>query len=344
MDAAHRDLNVFQTLSKDAAPGPYPYQHLFDYLDNRSNLSHRDRTQLDLTQLTEEVSKHPDQPQNLYLLAETYLKLGKSEEARKTIVQLDQMSAGDYRTQTGVGVLLARYRLYDDAIQHFQAALGANPDSDDVKFDLADAYFRKGAYAQALEAAKQVSAQGQQDGAFLALLGDIHAHLGDTARASEIFRDAISRNPDNDQYYLSLALVELREKNAGGAEETLRKGLARIPGSGKILWGLGIVSVLEGKTPQAEENFERAVDLLPEWSGSYSTLGVFYYQTGEIAKAREVLNRFKGSNAAGGLDINRIEEALSRAPAAASSLREPMPMAARQQLLQLALSLADRTL
>jgi tetratricopeptide (TPR) repeat protein len=344
MDAAQRDLSVFQTLSKNAPPGPYPYQHLFDYVDNRSSLSSQDRTQLDLTQLTEEVSKHPDQPQNLYLLAETYLKLGKAEEARKTIIQLDQLSAGDYRTQTGVGVLLARYRLYDDAIRHFQLALTANPDSDDVKFDLADAYFRKGAYPQALEAARQVSAQGQQDGAFLALLGDIQAHLGDTPRASQIFRDAITRNPDNDQYYLSLALVQLRENNTGGAEKTLRKGLARIPGSGKIFWGLGLVSVLEGKTPQAEENLERAVDLLPEWPGSYSTLGVFYYQTGEIAKAREVLNRFKGSTAAGGLDIDRIEEALSRAPEAPSSIREPMPMAARLQLLQLALSLADRTL
>ena len=37
--AAQRDLNVFQTLSKNSTPGPYPYQHLFDYLDNRSVLS-----------------------------------------------------------------------------------------------------------------------------------------------------------------------------------------------------------------------------------------------------------------------------------------------------------------
>jgi tetratricopeptide (TPR) repeat protein len=343
-DAAQRDLSVFQTLSKNAPAGPYPYQHLFDYVDNRLGLSRQDRTQLDLTQLTEEISKHPDQPQNLYLLAETYLKLGKPDEARKTIIQLDQLSAGDYRTQTGVGVLLARFRFYDDAIQHFETALSANPGSDDVKFDLADAYFRKGAYTQALEAARQVSAPGQQDGSFLALLGDIYAHLGDTPRASQIFRDAINRNPDNDQHYLSLALVQLRENNASGAGETLRKGLARIPGSGKIFWGLGLVSVLEGKTPEAEADLEHAVDLLPEWPGSYSTLGVFYYQTGEIAKAREVLNRFKGSTAAGGFDLDRIEEALSRAPQVPSAIREPLPMAARLQLLQLALSLADRTL
>ena len=344
VDAAQRDLNVFQTLSKDSGSGPYPYQHLFDYLNNRANLAPEARTQLDLTELTQQIQKHPDRPQDLYMLAETYLKLGKTEEARKTIVQLDQTSGADYRTQTGVGVLLARYRLYDDAIQHFQTALRANPDSDDVKFDLTDAYFRKGLYAEALESARQVSAQGQQDDAFLALLGDIHAHLGDTTRAADIFRDAIRRNPDNDQYYLSLTLVQLRDNDISVAEETLHKGLARIPGSGKIHWGLGIVSALQGKTAQAAERFERAVELLPEWAGSYSTLGVFYYQTGQIDKAREVLNRFKGSHAAGGLDVNRIEEALSRAPATSSSVSEPMSMTARQQLLQLALSLADRTL
>ena len=198
-------------------------------------------------------------------------------------------------------------------------------------------------FSEALEAAQQLSPAGQQDDAYLALLGDIHGHLGDSLRAEEIFREAVTRSPDNDQYYLSLALLQLRQNDISGAADTLRKGLARIPNSGKILWGLGIVSALQGKTAQAAERFERAVDLLPEWSGSYSTLGVFYYQTGQIAKAREVLNRFKGSNAAG-LDVNRIEAALSSAQATSSVIDEPMSLTAKQQLLQLALSLADRTL
>ena len=316
--AAQRDMSVFQTLSKNVSTGPYPFEKLFDYLDNRSNLSSKEKAQLDLTELAKQIQKQPDQPENLYLLAEGYLKLGNVEEARKAITQLDQLSAGDFRTQTGVGVLLARYRLYQDAIQHFQAAMQANPDSDDIKFDLADAYFRKGMYPQALEVAQQVSANGQQDDAFLSLLGDIRAHLGQLPEASEIYRNAIRRNPDNDQYYLS--------------------------GSGKLLWGQGLVSVLEGKTAQAAEQLEQAVDLLPEWLGSYSTLGVFYYQTGQIDKAKEVLNRFKGSSAGGGLDVNRIAETLEKAPAMPLVVNEPMPMVARQQLLQFALSIADRTL
>ena len=341
--AAQRDLQVFQTLSKNSATGPYPYQHLFDYLDNRSALSPQERTQLDVSELTEQIQKHPGQPQDLYLLSETYLKVGKLDEARQTIAQLDQISADDYRTQTGIGVLLARYRLYDDAIQHFQAALHASPDSDDVKFDLANAYFRKGKYADALDAAQKVSGAGQQDDAFLALLGDIEAHVGETAKAAEIFRNAITRNPDNDQYYLSLTLLQLRDNDLTGAEQTLQRGLARIPGSGKIVWGLGLVSVLRGNAKQAAAHLEQAVDLLPEWVGSYSTLGVFYYQTGQIDKAREVLNRFKGSNA-GGLDVGRIEETLSKAPTNTLAAGQPIPVDARQQLLQLALMIADRSL
>jgi tetratricopeptide (TPR) repeat protein len=343
-EAAQRDMSVFQTLSKNASTGPYPYEQLFEYLDNRSNLSKKEKAQLDLTELAKEIQKQPDRPENLYLLAEGYLKLGNVEAARQAITQLDQLSAGDFRTQTGIGVLLARYRLYEDAIQHFQTAMRANPDSDDIKFDLADAYFRKGMYPQALEVAQQVSANGQQDDAFLSLLGDIKAHLGQPAEASEIFRNAIRRNPDNDQYYLSLALVQLRQNDLRAAEKTLQDGRSRIPGSGKLLWGRGLVSVLQGKTAQAAEQLEQAVDLLPEWPGSYSTLGVFYYQTGQLDKAKEVLNRFKGSGAGGGLDVNRIAETLEKAPSMPLVVNEPMPMAARQQLLQFAISIADRTL
>jgi len=117
-----------------------------------------------------------------------------------------------------------------------------------------------------------------------------------------------------------------------------------VPSSGKILWGLGLVSALHGNSDLASERLERAVDLLPEWPGGYSTLGVFYYQTGQYDKAREVFSRFKGSNSTGGFDTSRIEQALANAPKTSASGPRPLPAAARQQFLQIALSLADRTL
>jgi len=103
------------------------------------------------------------------------------------------------------------------------------------------------------------------------------------------------------------------------------------------------VAVLRGNAAEAAQRLERAVELLPEWAGSYSTLGVFYYQIGKIDKAREVLDRFKGSSA-GGLDVNRIEQVLERARVGTSTAGGPIPIAARQQVFQLALMIADRSL
>jgi tetratricopeptide (TPR) repeat protein len=198
-------------------------------------------------------------------------------------------------------------------------------------------------YAQALETANQVSDAGRKDDAYLTLLGDIYTHLGDTARAAEIFRDAIQRNPDNDQNYLSLALIHMRSNDLASAQKTLAQGQSRIPGSGKIYWGLGLASALQGNTTRAASEFERAVDLLPEWAGGYSTLGVFYFQIGQIDKARAVLNRFKESSSGTSLEIAQIEQVLNRASVAPPA-NQTLTAVNKEQLLQLALSLADRTL
>lgn len=341
---ADRDLRVFKSLSSDASNGPYPYQHLFDYLGQRSALGPEARAQLDLQELREEVRKHPDQPQDLYLLAEACLRAHANEDAQGAVAQLDKLSAGDFRTLASTGVLLARHHLYDSAVQHFQAALQANPQSDDVKFDLANALFRQRLYAQALDTVLTISPTGRKEDTFQQLLGDIYTHLDDTAHATEIFTTSIHRNPDNDQNYLSLALLQLHGGKVAAAQQTLRAGQARIPASGKLHWGQGLAFALQGSNLQAAREFERAVELLPEWSGGYSTLGVFYFQTGQVEKAREVLNRFKASSVGAALDTDRIEQTLERASSSPPAASQPLNEANKEQFLQMALALADRTL
>ena len=338
---ADHDLAVFKSLSKSTPSGPLPFQHLFDYLDNRAQLAPQAKRQLDLTDLVAQARTHPDQPQSLYLLAEAYLKAGDIESARSTVTQLDRVSAGDFRTLTGAGVLLARYRLYDDAIAHFQQALALSPNSDDIRFDLANALFRKREYQQALEAVQQVSPAGQTDNACLALLGDIQTHLGNTQAAEKIYAGAITRNPDSEQAYLSLALLHLRSGNIAEARQTLQKGLSRIPGSGTLTWGLGVTTALDGSDSEATDQLQHAIDLLPQWSAAYSTLGFYYFATGRVQKAKDVLAQFQKSSAHASLDIERIAQVLNQASAENDQRR---PLENKAQFLQLVLSLADRTL
>ncbi|PYV15782.1 MAG: hypothetical protein DMG21_14015 [Acidobacteria bacterium] len=344
-DAAERDLKIFQTLSKDTNSGAYPFQNLFDYLDKRAGLATAQQSRLDLDQLRQEVKIHPDQPQNLYLLASADLDAGQLDEAKQAIAQLDQLSAGDFRTAVGVGVLLARHRMYREAVEHFQTALKANPVSDDTWFDLADAYFRARDYTDALAAIEHISSGGQKDSSTLYLAGDIYAHLGQAGNAVDLFRQVIARNPDQDQAYLSLALTYLRSSDAAGAERALQEGLARTPDSGELYWGRGVLEVVAGKAEQAETDLRKSVDLLPEWPAGYSALGVLYYQTGQIGKARKTLKDLRQSGARGALDTDRIEQVLSAAPdASGTEVAHDLSSQDRQQFLQIALSLADQTL
>ena len=343
-EAAERDLKIFQTLSKDPTHEAAAFQHLYDYLGVRAELSPQQKNLNDLEQLEQEVKAHPDEPQNLYLLAEAYLKVGRIEEAKQAIAQLDQVSQRDFRTLVGVGVLLARYHVYAEAIARFQQALQSNPNSDDVWYNLADTYFRKRDYASALDAAQRVSPQGQKDTGYLALDADILAHLGQYEEAVKLLGEQIAENPDQDQAYLSLAMVCLRAGNTSGAREALQQGLVRTPDAGELLWGMGVLSVMEGQEEKAEQYLRKSVDLLPEWPGSYSALAVLYYQTGQIDKARETTERFRQGGLQGGLDVQRIEQALAAAAAKnpdQGRVRELDPQT-RQQFLQIALAYADR--
>ena len=243
IEDAQRDLKIFQTLSKTPSGAAIPYQNLFEFASRRASLDPQARLEFDLKTLEEQIKRHPSDPQNLYMLADTQMKLGHREEALAAIGQLEQVSGQDLRTELGIGVLLAKYRLFRDAMPYFERALAADPTSDEARYDLADTYFHLRDYGHAFEVLQQVSSGGRDD-TYLFLLGDVEARIGRTAEAVEIFRHAVEMNPDSDQYYLALAMTHLRQRNTEEAEHALRRGLARVPNSARIHWGLGIISAL----------------------------------------------------------------------------------------------------
>jgi len=240
-----------------------------------------------------------------------------------------------------IGVLLARYHLLPDAIRHFQAALATDPASEDAKYDLANAFFEQREFANAREMLARISGQGREDESYLALLGDVDTHLGRYSDAQEAYRRVINKSPENEAHYLSLAMLQLSLANTTGAAKTLRAGLSRIPDSGRIMWGLGVLSVMEQKCQQAEEYFERALDLLPGWPSAYSALAVLYLDTGQVAKAHAVFDKYQAIFPRGPFDAKVIERELAAAEQQPQGLRAMTPLM-QSQFLQLAFALADQ--
>jgi len=341
LEASQRDMKVFQTLSKNPEPAPYPLQQFFDYVQRRAALSPEQKAQLDVRELEFEATQHPDRPRTQYLLAEAYLKVGRTDEALNTIGRLDALSGGDFRTALAAGVLLARFRLYPAAIQHFQAALAANPSSDEAAYDLAAAYAQTGDYGQARDALERLSPTARKTNDYLALAADVALHEGRTAEAIAGLQQAITHSPDDDQYYVSLALAQLQAGDPDPAYATLQRGLQRVPDSGRLYWGLGVASVVRGDDRQAESHLQRALDLMPASERAFLALGMFYYQAGRLADARAMLDRYAAAFAQPSMDVSKIRETLDLAASAGDrGARGPLTPGARRQFWELAMRLA----
>jgi len=343
LEAAERDMNVFKTLSKSPQPAPYPLQHFFDYLERRTTLTSEQQNEADLRELQAEVQQHPDRPRSLYLLAKSLLELGHTNDAMQILQRLDAVSGGDFRTKLNTGVLLGRFHIYGDAIRYFEAALKIGPSSDDAKCNLAEAYFQTGNYDDALKSLLEVSPDGQKEGGYLGLLGDVYARLNRYEDASKYLERAVAAVPDNDQYYLSLALVQLRAGDTENADRVSRRGLARIPNSGLLYWSAGIVSVVRGHDRDAENLLKKASELSPSREALAATLGIFYYEEGRYSDARDLLKKCEEMFPQGTLDFQKIKAVLD----AASSSGAPrpsdyIPPDARREFYELALMMREQ--
>ena len=342
-DAAQRDINIFQTLSKNPQPAPYPLQHFFDYLNRRSTLSPAQQDESDLRELEADVERNPDRPRSLYLLAEAQLKLGRKDQALQTLQRLENVSGGDFRTELNTGVLLGRYQLYSEAIQCFQAASRTNPSSDEAKYNLGEAYFQSEKYEEALQSLLKVSPDGQKDGSYLGLLGDVYTRLGRYGDAAQYLKDAVVRAPDNEHYYASLALVQLRAGGAEDAERTASNGLARMPDSGVLRWSAGVIAVVRGRQRDAEGFLKKAIELSPSRETFYGALGILYYEERRFAEAREVLRRCMEMFPQGRLDFAKINAALDAATASGElKATEDISPDGRKEFYELALAMHDQ--
>lgn len=343
LEAAQRDMSVFQTLSKNPEPAPYPLQHFFDYLERRNTLSAAQQSAADLHELEMEVKQHPDRPRSLYLLAEAFLKAGREKDAMQVLQRLEKVSGGDLRTELGIGVLLGRFRSNSTAAQYLQAALKVDPASQEAKYNLGEVYFQSGNYEAALQTLLEVASPEQRDDSYLSLLGEVYAHLGRNQEAQDVLKEAVGRSPDNDRCYVSLAVEQLRAGSADAAKDTVQGGLARIPDSGPLHWVAGIVAVVRGDTQDGEKYLRKAVDLMSTRETAYVSLGILYYEEGRIAEARQVLQQCAEMFPQGTLNVEKISATLDAASKTEKSPAKTVALSAtaRQEFCELALTMAD---
>lgn len=145
-----------------------------------------------------------------------------------------------------LGVLLTQVGEYGAAVEHIQAALKVDRESALFRSSLAQAYFRAGRLAEAVQTLQDVVAQRPDSFQAFSDLGAALQESGQPERAIEAYRRAIALNPD-------LAVVHF---NLGTA---LKQG---------------------GCTAEAIASVERAIALDPTGGGYFATLAGYQLEAG----------------------------------------------------------------
>ena len=96
--------------------------------------------------------------------------------------------------------------------------------------------------------------------------------------------------------------------------------------------------MLRGDGAKAEASLNKAVELAPEREGALMSLGIFYYEAGQIERAKEVLERYHEMFPQG----MNVEQMRATLEAADSQPRNAaLTPEGRREFYELSLKLAD---
>lgn len=194
-----------------------------------------------LRQSAEEIiAAQPSQPDGYLLEAMALGNKGDSQGAYANLQKVIIMAPNDARAYASLGELYTAQKKFPDAQKNFELALQKNPRSSE------------------------------------GLSGEMRLLLIEKlpARALARIQAQIALVPDDTQFYLLLAQLQLSQKDLTGAEQSLRKALSIDSNSSDAIFLLAQVQQQKGSLDDAKASFELLRQKNPRDPRAYSFLGM----------------------------------------------------------------------
>jgi tetratricopeptide (TPR) repeat protein len=229
---------------------------------------------------------NPDYPTLYIRLGKTQLDLGNVEAARTAFEQVAETPELRSPAQYYLGQIALLQRRYEAAIEHLNAALGANPDATEVHYPLARAYQALGDEAAAERHLQRFvlrspdvtdplldELRASTQRALPAFERAIHAvRLGDYPGAVDEFAAGLTIDPENAAARVSYARVLYLTGQSEQAQSELKQALADAAGDATTEalanFFIGVLHESEGAADAADNAYRQALERNPEHAGA----------------------------------------------------------------------------
>lgn len=215
----------------------------------------------------------PDDERLVLVLADTYIRLEREDEALDLLEPLQNSFDRNGTYWYNLGVLRARAGNQAGAQDAYERAEKIDPNDEAVLRNLGLIYFRKGQYADAeVRFRKVVQISGTLDNKLN--LAAALSKTGKLAQAVEYWREYVRANPNRSDVRMDLAnaLWNLGDKQM--ARFHYSTVMQAEPNNVQAITGMGLWNLNEGNRAEAEKLFRRAITADTKYMPAYLNLAV----------------------------------------------------------------------
>ena len=196
-------------------------------------------------------------------------------------------STTNFEALMAAGLGLADCEDYAGAANVLEKAHAMRPDSGSVAYNLALAQFKMGELGAALRTLDSI---GAVDPDAVYLRGKVLVGLGKPEGANE-FANACRAQPGNEAFCADAALAAIRQQKFLEAVALLQPANEKSPDSVALLALLGLAQFRLGRYQEAIRSYASSLNRDPSVDASREGLGFLYYVTGDLEKARAVVEQ-----------------------------------------------------
>jgi tetratricopeptide (TPR) repeat protein len=227
----------------------------------------------------------PENYEALVGLIECQVALRREKEAGKSFHEItDLLDARDPRLLQ-LGALLAGQGAYGMAIQAFQKAVHADPESYNANYNLALAFFLRGDALKAEEVLKRLLVPHNVAEAHN-LLGRVYEKKKQYSEAATEYELAAAMDPSNEDFRFDYCLILIQHHAFEYGIKLLNQAVADFPKSGRLWVALGGAYYVAGSYQHAFSALLNATEVAPDLSQAYYYLGRDYNKLDEDLQKR----------------------------------------------------------